>query len=711
MSGVNPMDGELDIDVASLFKSLWRNKGKILFTSLVLTGLTAGAVLMVSPKYKAQTKVLITVGETKLTSLDSGSVDETRPILDAEGVKSQVELMNSGDVLSTVVDKLKLSTDPEFDPVSSLSVTDKIMNMLGRNPELGLKDSVIAKVRDNLNIYLAESTRVIVIEFSSKNPTMAAAVPQAIAEAYLDKKRAEKQGDVTSAIATLKPEIDRLKKEVQQNAANVAAYRSEHDILMGQNNTALSTQSLSELSTEMSRVKAARANAEAKAQSIRAVLDAGGSIDSVPEVLSSNLMQQLRNAQVTLKSQIADLSTTLLDSHPRIKGLRSQLADLDGQIRSEASKILKSLETEAKTAALRESELQSKINGSKAESSRVGDDEVELQRLEEELKASRSLLADRELSYKEAQARSNLANQKPDAKISAPSMVPSQSYFPKLIPIVSATFVASLLLLSIITLLRELFSGNAVRTKAGLVAAPVVEVVGGQGADVAAAPVAANAQVTMVQPTPQVALMEEDTTIDPELSISAVASRLINEGATCAVVISPEGDEASASSILLTRNISDQGLKVILLDLTANSAAARPMTDGLALAGITNLLAGSAQFGDIIHNDVYSDAHVIPTGTGDTAKAARAVERLPMIINALVSAYDMVIVECGPTTARGVKRLVVPGSGLLVSVVDIDHKAALAAMTDLIAAGYDDLILVSPLGSNSHEPMPDRYVA
>jgi Mrp family chromosome partitioning ATPase len=267
------------------------------------------------------------------------------------------------------------------------------------------------------------------------------------------------------------------------------------------------------------------------------------------------------------------------------------------------------------------------------------------------------------------------------------------------------------LLLSIITLLRELFSGNAVRTKAGLVAAPVVEVVGGQGADVAAAPVAANAQVTMVQPTPQVALMEEDTTIDPELSISAVASRLINEGATCAVVISPEGDEASASSILLTRNISDQGLKVILLDLTANSAAARPMTDGLALAGITNLLAGSAQFGDIIHNDVYSDAHVIPTGTGDTAKAARAVERLPMIINALVSAYDMVIVECGPTTARGVKRLVVPGSGLLVSVVDIDHKAALAAMTDLIAAGYDDLILVSPLGSNSHEPMPDRYVA
>ena len=46
-----------------------------------------------------------------------------------------------------------------------------------------------------------------------------------------------------------------------------------------------------------------------------------------------------------LKADIADLSTTLLDNHPRIRALRSQLADLDEQIRGEAQKVLKGLET------------------------------------------------------------------------------------------------------------------------------------------------------------------------------------------------------------------------------------------------------------------------------------------------------------------------------------------------------------------------------
>ncbi len=66
------------------------------------------------------------------------------------------------------------------------------------------------------------------------------------------------------------------------------------------------------------------------------------------------------------------------------------------------------------------------------------------------------------------------------------------------------------------------------------------------------------------------------------------------------------------------REMADTGLRVVLLDLTSNSAAARPMTDGLALPGITNLLSAEAQFSDGIHaRPVYSDAHVIPAGTAN----------------------------------------------------------------------------------------------
>jgi uncharacterized protein involved in exopolysaccharide biosynthesis/Mrp family chromosome partitioning ATPase len=703
MNSANRVDGDLDIDVASLFAGLWRNKFKILFLSLLFTALAAAAVLYVSPKYMSEARILIETRESVYTRPNTGNIDEQRPVLDAEGIASQVELLGSTDVLSKVAGDLKLATKPEFDPANA-SLTDKIMAVIGRAPELGLKDALIAKMRERLKIYRVENSRVIVVSFSSKDPDLAAAVPQAIANTYLATQQAAKLQTDTSATDWLEPVIKDLSVKVKDAEAKVAAYRSQNDILDGQNNSVLATQQLSELSSEITRVKATRANAEAKAQSVRALLDSGASVDAVPEILASGLMQRLREQQVNLKSQLAELSITLMDNHPRIKGLRSQINDLEGQIRNEANKVLRSLETEAKTAGLREKELAVNLSGLKAESSRVGDDEVGLRALEREATAQRDLLESYMTRYREAASRKDSNYQVPDARIFAQAEVPSEPYFPKFIPTVSAAFAGSLIILSVITLLKELFSGRALRQAAPMPAPTPVQF---------EPQIAANDPQPTVKPAVPVAVVVDDTgpEIDHELTITSVAARLVDEGHTCAVIVSPEGDDASASSVLLTRELADQGLKVVLLDLTANSAAGRPMIDGLALPGITNLLSGAATFAGIIHNDVYSNAHVVPTGTADPVKAAKSVERLPMVINALVSAYDMVLVECGPSTVAGIKRLVVPGSTLLVSIVDPEHKASLTTMTELIAGGYEDLILVTPVGTQTNEPIPGRSVA
>lgn len=689
MNSANRMEGDLDVDVASLFASLWRNKFRILLLSTVAAGVAAAAVLAVSPKYKAESRILIETRESVYTRPDTGNVDEQRPVLDQEGILSQVELMGSSDVLGQVADQLKLAERDEFDP-NKASITDKIMALVGRAPELGLKDAVIAKMRDRLQIYRVENSRVIVVEFSSKDANLAAQVPEAIAATYLATQQAAKLETDASATAWLEPVIKDLSEKVKEAEAKVAAYRAENDILDGQNNSALATQQLSELSSELTRVKAVKAQAEARAQSVQSLLDSGASIDTVPEILASGLMQRLREQQVTLKSEIADLSITLLDNHPRLKGLRSQLNDLDSQIRNEAEKILKSLQTEARTASLREQELIANLNGLKAESSRVGDEEVGLRALEREATAQRDLLESYLTRYREAASRKERNYQVPDARVFARAEVPSEPYFPKFFPTVSAAFAGALIILSVITLLKELFSGRAFRQTANV---PV--------------PVAPTAQTqsVLVEPAQTAALpAAQEPEVDNELTIASVATRLVDEGHTCAIIVSPEGDVASASSVLLARNLADQGLKTVLLDLTSNTAAARPMTDGLALPGITNLLTGTATFANIIHNDVYSNAHVVPTGTADAAHAAKAVERLPMVINALVTAYDIVLVECGPSTVAGIKRLVVPGSTLVVSIVNPDSKAALASMTELISGGYEDLILVSPVGAVAPEP-------
>ncbi|TIT85568.1 MAG: chain-length determining protein, partial [Mesorhizobium sp.] len=186
-------------------------------------------------------------------------------------------------------------------------------------------------------------------------------------------------------------------------------------------------------------------------------------LDSVPEVLSSELIQRLLERQVELRTNIADLSTTLLDNHPRIRALKSQLADLGGQIRNEAQKILKGLTTQAQTAKAREDQLVEEVNQLKAASARAGEQQVQLDALQRDANAQRQQLESYMASYREAASRADRNYLPVDARLLSKVQVPTEPYFPKIGPITGAAAAASLLLMAIGTLLKELFSGRAMR--------------------------------------------------------------------------------------------------------------------------------------------------------------------------------------------------------------------------------------------------------
>ena len=151
---------------------------------------------------------------------------------------------------------------------------------------------------------------------------------------------------------------------------------------------------------------------------------------------------------------------------------------------------------------------------------------------------------------------------------------------------------------------------------------------------------------------------------------------------------------------------------MLLLDLTSNGAASRPMLENSVFPGITNLLCSEAQFSDVIHADLYSDCHVIPLGTADPERAMRAADRLPIIMKSLTTAYDVVVVECGPADAEGIKRLVSDGTEILVSVLEPDDVAVTETAAELAAGGYSKLTLVSPSGFEPPvSPVPDRSAA
>lgn len=741
---------DVDVDLRQLFAGLGRNWLRILVFVLVVTGLAFAAASFATRHYKAQTQVEIAPRESVYTRPASSNPDSDKPILDEQGVATQVQIISSNEILKQVAQKLGLSRLSEFDETINLSSLSRALILLGlKNDPMDVPadERVLKKMREKLNVYGVEKTRIIAIEFSSEDPKLAAAIPDAIAAAYIAGQGAAKSESNTAAADFLAPEIADLSKQVRDAEAKVAAYRAQSDLLMGGNNSTLATQQLAELSTELSRVRANRAAAEGTAESVRKALQNGGSLDSLPEVLSSDLIQRLRERQVELRANIADLSTTLLDNHPRIRAAKSQLADLDAQIRSEAQKIMKGLAMQADAAKSRENQLVADVNTLKAASAQAGEQQVGLDALQRDAAAKRQQLELYLTNYREAASRQDRNYVPVDARIASPASVPSEPYFPKVGPIVGAAAAASLLLAAVFTLLRELFSGRAMRPARGARLEPIDEVAMPPAAyqepsnrlepaianefanraseaswhetvtqtpaqpqpaaevepvakaEPAAEPESLAKPEPMAEPEPVVEVRRPRSVLG-EIDIEKAAEKLIASGAARAIFVSPEGDEAAASAILVAREVSDAGLRVLLLDLTASGAASRPMLDSGLFPGITNLLASQAQFSDVIHADLYSDCHVIPVGTADPVRAMRAADRLPIIMQSLTTAYDLVVVECGPADAQGISRLGGEATEVFLSMLEADDEVTQAAVK-LIESGYPDLTLVTPLG---HEP-------
>ncbi len=721
---------DVDIDLGRLFASLARDWRRILVVAVLATAAAFVVASLLTPRYMGETRILIETRESALTRIDPNGAGAA-PILDEEGVTSQVEVITSSEILTKVAKDLNLASREEFDPQPSAIGRALALVGLARDPSsLPPEERTLKAFRERLDVYRVERSRVIVIEFSSADRELAAAVPNAMADAYLAVQQQAKLQSNSDATQWLEPEIADLSAKVKQAEARVAEFRGKSDLLVGQNNSVLATQQLSELSTELSRVRASRSAAEANATQIRAALRNGAALDSMPEVLQSSLIQRLREREGELRGEIADLTTTLLPGHPRIRSLNSQLADISAQIRAEGQKVLAGVEAEARAAKAREQSLVADLNRLKAESARADVDLVDLRALEREATAQRELLESYLTRYREASSRGDRNYLPADARIFSRATVPAEPYFPKILPIVISAFAASLLVMAIVTLLRELFSGRAM---VAAVAAPRYverEDEAAEAVPVAMAPVPAPLAETpaeerteerkvlgIPQPPAMRAAAAAAAALAPrkprralgEVDVEKAAESLIAGGATRALFVSPEGDEGAAASVLVAREIADAGLRVMLIDLTASGAASRPMLESGNFPGITNLLVSENQFSEVIHADLYSSCSVIPVGTANAARAMRAAERLPMIVQSLSTAYDLVVIECGPTDANGIRRLVAPNTELLVSAIEPSDEVEKAA-AGLVAGGFAKPTIVSPV-SRLTPPTPDRSVA
>src|ERR1700726_682133 len=465
------MSGDLDLRV--VVQALMRKWSWIIVPTLLSSALSMTAVNLVTPRYKSEARILID-GRENVFLRPNGERNEERTALDPEAVTSQVQLLLSRDLAREIIKKNKLAERLEFDPVlQGFSPLKSLVALfgIGRDPfSLTPEERVLDAYYDRFTAYAVDKSRVIVIEFQSRDPDLAARVANLIAEGYLVLQQNARQEQAKAASQWLSGEIDNLRKKVSEAESRVEDFRSKSSLFVGTNNTTLSNQQMGELNTQLNNARALKSDAESKARLIREMLQSGKPIEA-SEVLNSELTRRLSEQRVTLRAQLAEQLSTLLDGHPRIKELKAQLADLDRQLREEASKISRSLDNDARIAGGRVEGLSASLEQLKKQASSTNGQDVQLRALEREAKAQRDLLESYLAKYREANTRENIEAAPADGRIISRAAISNAPAYPKKLPIVLIATLATLMLSTGVIVTGELLRMTAPRAVAAFVSA------------------------------------------------------------------------------------------------------------------------------------------------------------------------------------------------------------------------------------------------
>jgi uncharacterized protein involved in exopolysaccharide biosynthesis/Mrp family chromosome partitioning ATPase len=661
------------VTVVDLAKSVWHRKYWVIGPLVALVALTFVYVSTLAPRYTSEADILIEDTQSVFARAEGETPDRAQA--DPQDIESHVQLLNARDLAASVIRELKLAELPEFDFLKNgISLPKRLLVLIGvvRDPRLLSAEERAMKVYySRLSADKLANSRVIAVRFTSIDPVLAAKVANAIADNYLALQFDAKRQSTFQAAQWLGEQVGELRKNVEEAEAKVEEYKSVNGLLRGVGESSLTLQQLSELNSQLIVARTQRAEAQARAQTIRELIRSGGDLSSASEVLSSPLIQRLLEQQVTLGRSIAELSPTLLPQHPRMRELSAELADLKRQIRGEAEKVSIGLENEARVAGARENAIRQSLNALKQEAEKANVHEVELRALEREARAQRDLLESFLARFREASARNDRQSLAATARIVSRAMVSNEPSYPLKGPILAIVAIATLIVgAGVISSMEIMRAMRGEWPSARFVPQPQV-VDANSKSDAAATPALAKQPAARAVSAPA----GTDAQSFPE-PVRALARLLIEraaaEGSVRLLVTTPQRQTRdNFTAVNLARLLTAMNIPTVLIDANLRTPHIADQLGISEVPGLSELLSGTSSFADVIRRDPGSRLHVISAGAQQfDPMPLIGADRIERVFDALEGSYRFILIDSPPVMLSPETRALTNHADIAVLVGD-----------------------------------------
>lgn len=667
------IDESEDVHPTSILRTMRRRKFTLIGSTLLFLAAAAAVIFSMKPLYLAEAAVLVGNREPSVTRIELKIEGNTARLLpDPETVQTEVEILRSRTLGAQVADHLKLWKHADFNPSihpdrqggafqtvgawivaqfarargltgwPSLAATEE-----GGSPDRtaaaensnGKEDTAVDILLSKLTVALKTNSRVIAVQFEDRDPQLATAVVNALVDFYIANQAAATSLAMQDTTQWLEKTVAELRERVARSDRAFEEFRASFEARGGRD---FLDRKMADASSLLATAELARKDAETRLMQLRSLLGKNVTDVATSEVASSPVMQSLRQKAADLNGQLAQLTATLGDGHPKVQTIKAGIAKANAEMRAEIARLVTSLEGNVRVATTKEESLRESLGAAREEISGSSGGQMKLNSLKAEATSNRAVLEAFLSRLNVAHKASATPLQRADAEIVSHASVPKMPAKPRTAMLLAIAAVGSTMVGIGFTLMRDkadqnrsFRSGEQIEIATGIHTLALVP-------------------LTNHPRDPHDEVIALPGSIYAEAIRGLYRALFLRRKSKMLVVTSAHpGEGKTTLAISLALMAAAAGRKILLVDADLCKGGATQAFGLTGQPGLAELIALERPFSEVVATaGPSSNLHFVASGQQNSAIAARSVlERATGLLHRLREDYDLIIIDTPPVLA------------------------------------------------------------
>lgn len=334
---------EDNFDFKYYWPALKRYKWVILLFAAALTLLSILIVTLIAPTYRSSATLLIEGNQSKvLPTAELYALDTSK----VEYFQTQVEILKSPDLARRVIKEVRLAEQPEFKnaytKVNSTQSNDKARRIAEEN--------LLKKFLAQLSVKGRAKTQLIDISFDAKDPKLAQTIVNKLGNSFIESVMEARLENIRSAVDWLGVRLQSLKAKVTDSEGKLQNFLDTEHLVDLQGVLTLIGKEIDQNTIRLSSARQARLEAGSIYDRVNQLPGA----ESIPDMMPSSNLRNLKEKRSELASKIAKLSLTHGPNHPEILAMRAELNTIEEFLNKEIRNIKQTLKNNYEVAKTNE---------------------------------------------------------------------------------------------------------------------------------------------------------------------------------------------------------------------------------------------------------------------------------------------------------------------------------------------------------------------